>query len=121
MTDHQDDIEALLRNYRPIGPPADLKHRIVHRGSRSVWPWAVAAALLLVSIVGVQAASSRTIERLRAADRDAVPAIEDLAASLGGDDAAHLLAATVVANLRADAALLRGGTDAPQAREGVGK
>ena len=45
--------EDLLRKYRPSGPAAALRARIVVP-ERAAWPWAVAAAALLALTVGLR-------------------------------------------------------------------
>jgi hypothetical protein len=64
MTDMDDDkVRALLGRYRPAGPPAELRAQAfaasVHP-SRT-WPWAAAAAALLIATVGLHAATNRAI------------------------------------------------------------
>ena len=59
---NDDNLERLLRRYEPIAPSASLRARIVGtHGSRRAWPWAVAAAALVVLTVGLQAASARLL------------------------------------------------------------
>ena len=48
--------EALLRKYRPVGPPPRLRARLVEGDARA-WPWAAAAAALLAMGVGLHAAT----------------------------------------------------------------
>jgi hypothetical protein len=50
--------EELLRKYRPVGPPPDLRTRILVP-ERAAWPWATAAAVLLAVTFGFQIATSR--------------------------------------------------------------
>jgi hypothetical protein len=93
------DIEDLLRRYRPVGPAASLRERVVAAGApRRIWPWAGAAAALLVSFLGFRAAAGY---ELRSADVSpesalAVSPADDLAELLGGDAAARELAALIV-------------------------
>lgn len=109
MTDQHQDIEDLLRRYRPVEPPAVLRQRIAPVVPRPLWPWAAAAAVLLAANTAVQMASNQMVARLGTADRDVSPAIDDLAMSLGGGATAQLFAATVVANQRIDAEVSRRG------------
>ena len=97
------DVEELLRRYRPIDPPAELRMRIL-AGLREArvpraWPWAVAAAALLVVTFGLHIAGDRETRRMdtaiatmptTAATR--ARAVEDLAEMLGGDAAARQVA-----------------------------
>ena len=81
------DIEDLLRRYRPAGPPARLRERVIAAGPpRRIWPWAGAAAALLVSVLSFHAAARHELAARRSA-RSAVAAsvTEDLAELLGGD------------------------------------
>ena len=50
-----DQIEDLLRRVQPAGPPPELRARILAtRPARPAWPWAAAAAALLLAIAGLQ-------------------------------------------------------------------
>ncbi|MDO8794602.1 MAG: hypothetical protein Q7J25_08290 [Vicinamibacterales bacterium] len=89
------EIEDLLQRYRPIGPPARLRERIlaIDRTER-IWPWATAAAALLVCALtfriatGYEAASVDVRLGPAAATRVA----DDLTDRLGGDAEARALA-----------------------------
>ncbi len=89
------EIEDLLRRYRPIGPPARLRERIFATArSRRIWPWASAAAALLISAVTFHFASGYEVG---SADVTLGPAAvtrvaDDLTGMLGGDVAARDLA-----------------------------
>ena len=93
------EIEALLRKYRPVGPPAELRQRIL--GTTRVpriWPWASAAAALLVLGLTFQFA---TRSETAAADLNLGPSAvarvtEDLTNMLGGDIRARELAEFIV-------------------------
>ena len=64
MTD-SDDLERVLRRYRPAGPDAALRARVLGRRNRRRVPafwWSVAAALLVALVLHVMA--SRTYERI---------------------------------------------------------
>jgi hypothetical protein len=89
------EIEDLLRRYRPKGPPAQLRERILamERPER-IWPWLAAAAALLVSALTLHSAT-----RYEAADINLTlgPGAEarvadDLTDRLGGDADARGLA-----------------------------
>jgi hypothetical protein len=93
------EMEDLLRKYRPVGPPAKLRERIL--GTTRVpriWPWAsAAAALLALGLVFQHAARNQTA----AADLNLGPSAlarvtEDLTNMLGGDISARELAEFIV-------------------------
>jgi hypothetical protein len=93
------EIEDLLRKYRPVSPPAELRHRILApiRTPR-IWPWASAAAALLVLGLTFQFA---TRSETAAADLNLGPSAvarvtEDLTNMLGGDIRARELAEFIV-------------------------
>ena len=89
------DIEDLLRRYRPVGPPADLRARILSASrAHRVWPWASAAAALLASALALHLAAGHATARVdpKPAPEPAVRAIDDLTEMLGGDTAARRLA-----------------------------
>jgi hypothetical protein len=44
------DIEDVLRGYRPLGPPADLRGRVVNRRTRSRRAWVLIAASALLAL-----------------------------------------------------------------------
>jgi hypothetical protein len=80
------DVENLLRQCRPVGPPAELRRRILAsaRSERRVWPWMAAAAALCFATIGLHVATNRLSERtsrvassaaLRAEHVDALDAI----------------------------------------------
>ena len=49
-----DDILDPLRRYRPAGPPARLRGRVIQvKPAARTWPWAIAAAALLVLSVAL--------------------------------------------------------------------
>jgi hypothetical protein len=79
------DIDSLLRRYRPAEPNGDLWNHITnspnHPITKSSWPWAVAAALLLAISVGLHAAVLPPPETSSLVDAARVQAIVD---QLGG-------------------------------------
>jgi hypothetical protein len=96
---NDNQIEQRLRSYRPAGPPESLRERCLtpSRPAR-VWPWAAAAAALLITSMAIQAAGRSTI---RGADLAFPPGplardVEELVDALGGDAAAARLAARIV-------------------------
>lgn len=55
-------LEQFLRQYRPVGPPADLRTRVLTPPPPGrVWPWAAAAAALLAVGVALQTVTVRTL------------------------------------------------------------
>lgn len=92
-------IEARLRRYRPAGPPPDLRARsVITPRVERIWPWAAAAAVLLVSMVSLRgAARVETValeRRLGAASVET--AIDDLSKVLGDTADARELATAMV-------------------------
>jgi hypothetical protein len=103
MTDR--DVEELLNRYRPSDPRPELRERItagdgsgnVHGQARTdeaigrTWPWAAAAAALLVIAIalhGAAALSAVDVPRNAGIVNDAAA----LSMELGGDDSARRLA-----------------------------
>lgn len=91
-----DEIEQMLRRYRPADPPTDLLSTIHHvRDDRRTWPWAVAAAALLAIALGmhgggaVNAGDNPSIE-------DARRQVAELSAALGDDPLARETATWLV-------------------------
>jgi hypothetical protein len=83
MTDPE--LDDLLRRYRPAAPPPGLRARVLDGDAvdtRRAWPWAAAAAALLVA-VGLLQLSTRDVYRAlavsvsanEASDLDNVPAL----------------------------------------------
>ena len=93
------EIEDLLRRYRPIGPPARLRERIFATApSQRIWPWASAAAALLIFATTFHVASSY---EAGTADVTLGPAAatrvaDDLTGMLGGDLSARDLAEFII-------------------------
>jgi hypothetical protein len=93
------EIEDLLRKYRPVGPPAELRHRILAMTRvLRVWPWATAAAALLILGITFQLA---TRHEVAGADLNLGPSAvarvtDDLTRMLGGDLRARELAEFIV-------------------------
>jgi len=101
------EIEAALRNSRPQDPPASLRERILSQGSsQPVWPWATAAAVLLVSALTLRAAAQREAVRVDLGADPSATTIATLTDALGGDAPARELAESMVfeAQLRSEMA-----------------
>jgi hypothetical protein len=93
------EIEDLLRKFRPVGPPAQLRERIlattrVHR----IWPWASAAAALLVLGFTFQLAARNEAAGagLNLGPSAVARVTDDLTNILGGDLRARELAEFIV-------------------------
>lgn len=93
------EIEDLLRRYRPAGPPAEMRQRILapDRTPR-IWLWTSAAAALLISGLTLQLAARNEVA---GADLNLGPSAvtrvtDDLTNMLGGDLHARDLAEFIV-------------------------
>jgi hypothetical protein len=93
------EIEDLLRRYRPLGPPAELRQRILAttRAPR-IWPWASAAAALLVLGFTFHLAARNEVAgaALNLGPSAVARVTDDLANMLGGDFRARELAEFIV-------------------------
>jgi hypothetical protein len=116
------DLETLLRRYRPIGPPSALRARCIERGAsegvKHAWPWAAAAAALLVATIGLTTRTARLEAPVAGEPDQTARAIEDLAALLGADDVARSTAALIVAEEEARRAA-RAAIEPPPPIEGI--
>jgi hypothetical protein len=83
---NDEELEALLVSTRPRGPSADLRARILARPALNAaivertkrdWPWATAAAALLIVTLLLQMASAGVRHRDREANAVARPDIDD--------------------------------------------
>ena len=90
--------QDLLRKYRPVGPPADLRSRILVP-ERAAWPWAVAAAVLMAVTLGFHAATGALNAPNGTAYEDP-PGVDQRIAygttALGGGDEARRVATLIV-------------------------
>ena len=93
---NDDDVVRLLQQYRPVGPPGDLRGRVLRTSSepRRAWPWLVAAGLLLALAIGAQTASMRARSELArlVTPVQADPELTALEEALGGGPDARALA-----------------------------
>jgi hypothetical protein len=96
---HDEDLERLLRRYRPAAPPLDLRERCLEQPlsdrSHSTWLWAATAAALLAVTAGSTLATAR-LDPIGLETDESKQAIDRLSALLGGDDAAQRLAEIIV-------------------------
>jgi len=62
-----DQLEQLLRQVRPVGPPPRLRARVISARQRvpRAWPWMSAAAALLLLTTALQLGSAGLRQRLR--------------------------------------------------------
>lgn len=101
-----DDVENLLNQYRPAGPPPDFRARLIDAGGRrdAVGLWATAAAALFLMTVLLRTATSMQVAGVRpqAADLTAV-AVDRLAVALGGTAEARRVAEMITAQEQARA------------------
>jgi len=112
-----DDLEHQLRRYRPVGPPAELRARVVAAGRTGAprrWAWVPSAAAMAAAFLFyVLAASARRdlTAELTKADRYRDVIVRALAADLGGgEEASHVAARLIELNEAADAAAGERGT-----------
>jgi hypothetical protein len=96
MDDRQ--LEALLLKYRPAEPAADLIGQITqcpnHEITKSVWPWAAAAAALFVVAVALHGVSFAASPDYSQAERQRE--IAEVTAALGEGSLDHGVAALIV-------------------------
>lgn len=97
---NDDEIERLLQQYAPVGPPDRLRHRIVAASvdSRRAWPWLVAAGVLLCVTIGAQVASVRVHRDIAALMRPEIAdsALTELEEALGGGPEARQTAEQMI-------------------------
>lgn len=95
-----DKVRELLGRYRPAGPPAVLRARVLATPvlAARTWPWAAAAAALLAATVGFHAAANRAIATV--AEPAETLSVEALAALMGGTDEARRASALIVEEQR---------------------
>ena len=116
------EIEDLLRKYRPVGPPRELRHRILATSRvLRVWPWASAAAALLVMGLAFQVAVRNEVAD---AGVDLGPSAvarvtEDLTRMLGGDLRARELAELIVVEQQVRAETTAASSESVNRAEGV--
>ena len=97
-----DELEERLRRYRPVGPPAGLRARVVAVAQtparrRLLWLPSVAAAAAAVVFYVLAASARRDLsDELRPRDPRPEAIARALAAELGGDEASRALAARLI-------------------------
>jgi hypothetical protein len=93
------DIEDLIRGYRPLGPPADLRGRIVHRTrNRRTWLLIAASALLALACELLSVRERSVLTEVIIGDHFAIhdQQVRALARTLGNDEAAVVQAELIV-------------------------
>jgi hypothetical protein len=93
------EIEDLLRKFRPVGPTAEMRQRILATTRVPLmWPWASAAAALLILGLTLQLAArdATTGARLNLGPSAVARVTEDLTNMLGGGLRARKLAEFIV-------------------------
>ena len=91
------ELEQLLRGFRPSAPPSRLRERILSAPPRlRVWPWAAAAAMLLVSALTLRIAAQREAGRIDLGADPSAALVAELTEALGGDAAARAQAESMV-------------------------
>jgi hypothetical protein len=97
-----DEIEDMLRRYRPCGPPPALRARCVAPPRTARWPYVAAAALLLVAVGTYRASATLQPQALR--PPAAASAEARLTAWLGGGADAERAATAALSRFRIDEA-----------------
>lgn len=79
---NDEDLEALLVRTRPRGPSAGLRARILARpaalATKRAWPWAVAAAALLIATLLLQSAAAGLRHSVRDANAPVARDMQDI-------------------------------------------
>jgi len=98
-----DDFERLFEHYRVVGPPDDLRDRILSgaasRSSKGLAAWLVSAgAVAAAAVFSVLAGrvGDEIARRAGEADHGRAAAVHELAEALGGDESARQEAERVV-------------------------
>src|SRR5580765_6375341 len=97
-----DEFEDRLRRYRPVGPPADLRARVVAAAAISAprrWVWvpsAMAAAAAFMFYVLAASARRDLSQELTKIDPRREEIVRTLAADLGGNAEARELAVRLI-------------------------
>ena len=89
-------VRELLGRYQPAGPAGELRKRALTFSSKAprTWPWAAAAAALLVAAVGLHAATNRAIAAVT--PPAARLSVDALATAMGGTEDARQAAELIV-------------------------
>lgn len=106
---HDDDVDDLLRKYRPAAPSRAFEERLLQSldgktrrlPQPRTWPWAVAAAALLAITVGLHVSS--TTAPVRTSELLDTQRVQALADEIGGPAAAAMAEYIVRQEQRADA------------------
>ena len=105
---HDDDVDGLLRKYRPAAPSRAFEENLLQSLDRETWrareprtwPWAVAAAALLAITVGLHVVSMTAPVPLE--PRLDLRRVQDLADDIGGPNARVMAEYIVRQEQRAD-------------------
>jgi hypothetical protein len=105
------DLDDLLQRYRPAGPPPELRARVVanKEAVRRTWPWAAAAAALLVAVCAMQVWTREVYEEVRhdVAPQTEVSILADLPALANAVEADPALKERIEALARQEASQSR--------------
>lgn len=98
----EEDIERLVRRYRPSAPPAALRARVVPAVSRRrpllfAWAPSVAATLLIIMFQLLASGARSRVAAEIGAQRAHERTVNDLTLRLGGDPLARAEAEALVA------------------------
>ena len=123
---HDDDVDGLLRKYRPAAPSLAFEKSLLQSLDREIlgatqprtWPWAVAAAALLTITIGLHAVSRTPPAQVEPA-LDA-RRVQDLADDIGGPHARAMAEFIVRQEQRANAEVEQGRAE-DVAREAVNR
>lgn len=106
-----DELDDLLRRYRPSGPPEELRDRVLDAGrpfqGRRVtrdWIYPIAAAAAAITLYALTDATHRRVmsaTSAAAAEREA--AVAAMTADLGGGDIARLEAERLIGAIESEA------------------
>ena len=105
------DLEEALRRYRPSGPPAELRDRVLSSGAvgrprqgrrLADWIYPLAAAAAAMTLYALTDSSHRrVISATSPKDGERERAIAELAVDLGGDEHARLEAERLIRAIEA--------------------
>jgi hypothetical protein len=95
------EIEDFIRGYRPLGPPSDLRERVVHLRTRSKRTWLLiaASAVLAITCQGLSIREHSMLTEALMARHVSLreQQVRALARRLGNDEAAVVQAELILA------------------------